>query len=51
MALAQEGHSILFLDVVQDSQALAEMLNLTGGKRRVPVVVQGDQVTVGFGGS
>ncbi|MBW1917357.1 MAG: hypothetical protein JRI57_04970 [Deltaproteobacteria bacterium] len=49
--MGKEGKSIVYLDVIQDSQALTEMLTLTGGKRRVPVVVQGDQVTIGFGGS
>jgi hypothetical protein len=28
-----------------------EMLQLTGGTRKVPVLVEGDQVTVGFGGT
>jgi len=30
---------------------LDEMVRLTGGKRQVPVIVEGDKVTVGFGGS
>jgi glutaredoxin len=37
--------------VVQDSQALEEMLRLTDGRRRVPVLVADGQVSVGFGGS
>lgn len=28
-----------------------EMLKLTGGDRKVPVLVEGEQVTVGFGGT
>jgi len=28
-----------------------EMLRLSGGKRQVPVIVEGDKVSVGFGGS
>ncbi len=30
---------------------MEEMLHLTKGERRVPVLVTGDQVVVGFGGS
>jgi glutaredoxin len=30
---------------------LQEMLKLSGGKRQVPVIVQGDKVTVGYGGT
>jgi hypothetical protein len=30
---------------------MEEMLQLTGGTRKVPVLVEGDQVTVGFGGT
>jgi len=26
------------------------MLNYSGGRRQVPVIVEGDKVTVGFGG-
>jgi len=27
------------------------MMELTNGKRKVPVIVQGDKVTIGFGGT
>jgi hypothetical protein len=30
---------------------LAEMLRLTQGNRRVPVLVEGEQIIIGFGGS
>ena len=30
---------------------LAEMVKRTGGARRVPVIVEGDRVTVGYGGT
>ncbi len=38
-------------DVTVDSQAMEEMLRLTNGNRRVPVVVEGGRVSIGFGGS
>jgi len=33
-----------------DPSKLEEMLKHSGGARSVPVVVEGDKVTVGFGG-
>jgi len=37
--------------VQEDSGALEEMLQLTPGSRRVPVLVEEGQVTIGFGGT
>jgi glutaredoxin len=37
--------------VKKDTAKLAEMLKLTGGARKVPVIVDGDKVTLGYGGS
>lgn len=37
-------------DVTTDAEALAEMVRLTGGERVVPVIVEGGQVRIGFGG-
>jgi len=37
-----------FVDVLADAQALAEMLRLSGGVRRVPVIVNGQSVEIGF---
>lgn len=37
-----------FIDVLSDPALLAEMLRLTGGVRRIPVLVRGDAVEVGF---
>jgi len=37
---------------VKKSEAdLAEMLKQTGGRREVPVIVEGGRVTTGYGGS
>ncbi len=32
----------------EDPEKLKEMLALTGGRQQVPVIVDGDRVTVGF---
>lgn len=36
------------MNVEEDPEKLKEMLALTGGRQQVPVIVDGDRVTVGF---
>lgn len=43
--------SVQYLNVKKDAEALRRMLELTGGKRRVPVIVDDGKVTIGFGGT
>jgi glutaredoxin 3 len=38
-------------DVRADPAAMKRFLELSGGERRVPLVVEDGKVTVGFGGS
>ena len=40
-----------FFDVKKDPQAMKRFLALSGGDRRVPLIVEGERVSVGFGGS
>jgi glutaredoxin len=40
-----------YVDVKQTAANLEEMLKLAGGKRQVPVIVKGTEVTIGFGGT
>lgn len=40
-----------YVNVKKDAAGLQRMLELTGGKRRVPVIVVDGKVTVGFGGT
>jgi hypothetical protein len=40
-----------YFDVKQDAAAMKRFLELSGGSRRVPLIVEGGRVTVGFGGS
>jgi glutaredoxin len=42
---------VIYRDVKEDAQALEEMLRLTEGNRQVPVMVEGDRISIGFGGS
>jgi hypothetical protein len=37
--------------VKADKANLDEMLKHSGGQRKVPVIVEGEKVTVGYGGS
>jgi hypothetical protein len=39
------------VNVKQNAAELQKMLGYTNGRRSVPVIVDGDQVTVGFGGT
>lgn len=43
--------TVVYRDVLEDAQALAEMLKITQGNRRVPVMVEGEKISIGFGGS
>jgi glutaredoxin 3 len=40
-----------YLNVKKDADALRRMLELTGGQRRVPVIVEDGKITIGFGGT
>ena len=40
-----------YLNVKKNPADLDRMLGYSGGQRRVPVIVEGDKVTVGFGGT
>ncbi len=40
-----------YLDVRSDPALLEKMLSHSSGQRRVPVIVEGKRVTVGFGGT
>ncbi len=43
--------SATYIDVSSDPDRLKEMLKLSGGARKVPVIVEGKKVTIGYGGT
>jgi len=45
------GNRAVYVDVKEDASGLQEMLRLSGGKRQVPVIVEGEKVTIGYGGT
>ncbi|MDD3731313.1 MAG: glutaredoxin family protein [candidate division Zixibacteria bacterium] len=48
--LSDRGISFKEINVTDQPGYIPEVLKLTGGERIVPVIVQGDRVTKGFGG-
>lgn len=46
---AYQDHA--YYDVKKDPRKMEEMLDLTKGQRKVPVIVVGEKVTVGYDGS
>jgi hypothetical protein len=42
---------VTYINVRADAMHLARMLQLSGGKRKVPVIVEQGVVTIGFGGT
>ena len=41
----------IYYDVKSDSSRMKEMLKHSNGARKVPVIVEGEKVTIGYGGS
>jgi len=50
-ALSAYGKKARYIDVESDGAKLQEMLKLSGGVRKVPVIVDGAGVTIGYGGT
>ena len=47
----RKGYIVEYIDVIEDEYYLDEMLTLSQGKRAVPVIVEGEKVSIGFGGT
>lgn len=45
------GEQVDYRNVRKSAPDLERMLEYSGGKRRVPVIVQNGRVTIGFGGT
>jgi glutaredoxin 3 len=46
-----EGVAFQYFNVKKDPAELKRMLQFSGGRRDVPVIVEGERVTIGFGGT
>jgi len=51
MDYEKDGARVVYKNVQRDRSAMAEMLTLCKGRRDVPVILDGDKVTIGYGGS
>jgi len=40
-----------YVNVLEDDAGLQRMMQLTNGRRKIPVIVHDGKVTVGFGGT
>jgi glutaredoxin len=45
------GVQVEYFDVEEDATAMQRFLQISRGDRRVPLIVDGDRVSQGFGGS
>jgi len=50
-AFEGEGRTVDFRDVVANPDLLEEMLTVSEGKRQVPVIVDGEKIQIGYGGT
>jgi len=48
---AKQGYKVDYRNVQTNPQFLEEMLRYSGGARKVPVIVEGEKVTIGYGGT
>ncbi len=45
------GDKATYVDVANDKEKLEEMLKVSKGVRKVPVIVEGEKVEIGYGGT
>jgi glutaredoxin 3 len=48
---ASRGVSVEYFNVKNDAAAMRRFLELSGGDRRVPLIVEGGRASIGFGGT
>lgn len=49
-AYDKKGVEIEYINVIDNPLKLDEMLKYSGGKRKVPVILEGDNVILGYNG-
>lgn len=49
-AFAKDGCQVEYYNVVKEAAHFETMLNYSNGSRKVPVIVEGETVTIGFDG-
>ena len=48
---AKKNVPVRYIDVYDDAGGMKNMLEATRGRREVPVIVEGEKVTIGYGGT
>jgi glutaredoxin 3 len=48
---SRRGIPFEYINVLEDCAGLERMLQITRGRRKIPVIVDAGKVTIGFGGS
>jgi glutaredoxin len=48
---AKRGYTVQYFNAKADPERLKELLAYSSGQRKVPVIVENGQVTIGFGGA
>jgi glutaredoxin 3 len=48
---ASRGVAVEYLNVKKDAAAMRRFLELSGGDRRVPLIIENGRVSIGFGGT
>ncbi len=48
--MAKQNREVEYIDVLEDAKQLDTMLGHSDGQRRVPVIVDGDKILIGFKG-
>lgn len=48
---AKKSATVRYIDVKHDAEGMQQMLKASNGRREVPVIVDGDKVTIGHGGT
>jgi hypothetical protein len=51
MDYEKNGARVVYKNVQKDKSAMAEMITLCKGRRDVPVILEADRVTIGYGGT
>lgn len=49
-AFEKKKRTVEYISVIDDPHALETMLVLSNGRRKIPVIVEGDRVQVGYRG-
>jgi len=50
-ALKENGDEVIYIDVLKSPEMMEKMLSLSGGERKVPVIVADGTITIGWQGN